>query len=95
MNTDVICNKTLCNTWIGYSNKFTHSLITNAELRYKLSVVGRVNLISIHIQLYFQVHIACLQSTVTKIHDDTYWLLAQKLHRNFRSLANNIHTYIP
>jgi len=42
----------------------THGFITNAELRHKLSVVGRVNLISVHVQLYLQVYIACLQSAV-------------------------------
>ena len=42
-----------------------HRFIANAKLRHKLSVVCRVDLVSIHVELNLQVHIACLQSTAT------------------------------
>jgi len=47
-----------------YLYNITHSFITNAKLYHKLSVVGWVYLISIHVQLYLQVYTACLQPAI-------------------------------
>jgi len=59
-----LCQSSIrCNA-VKYSNKNTHSLITNAKLCHELSVVGRVNLISVHVQLHLQVYVACLQSAI-------------------------------